>query len=72
MWDLKGNRYLDMFCAVGTSILECNIKIKSSVMKLLKREIASLNCPGEVFLARQIVKHHPWASMAKFTRGGGE
>ena len=74
VWDLKGNRYLDMFCAVGTSILGYNNKnINSSVMKTIKKgNLTSLNCPEEVFLAKQIVKHHPWASMAKFTRGGGE
>ena len=34
--------------------------------------MTSLNCPEEVYLSEQIIKHHPWASMAKFTRGGGE
>ena len=28
--------------------------------------------PEEVLLAEEIIKHHPWASMVKFTRGGGE
>ena len=34
--------------------------------------MTTLNCPEEVYFAKQIIKHHPWASMAKFTRGGGE
>ena len=25
-----------------------------------------------ILLAEEIIKHHPWASMVKFTRGGGE
>ena len=61
VWDLKGNKYLDMFCAVGTSILGYNNNnINSSVMKTIKKgNLTTLNCPEEVFLAKQIIKHHP-------------
>ena len=32
VWDLEGNKYLDMFCAVGTSILGyANEKVNKSV-----------------------------------------
>lgn len=74
IWDLKGNKYQDMFCAVGTSILGYNNeKVKRSVLKNINNgNLTTLNCPEEVFLAKKIIKHHPWASMAKFTRGGGE
>ena len=74
IWDVKGNKFLDMFCAVGTSILGySNDKVKKAVLKNINNGImTTLNCPEEVFLSKQIIKHHPWASMAKFTRGGGE
>ena len=74
LWDLNGVKYLDMFCAVGTSILGySNDRITSSVQNNLKKgNLTTLNCPEEIMLAKQIIKHHPWASMAKFTRGGGE
>ncbi len=74
VWDLKGNKYLDMFCAVGTSILGYNNeRINKSVLENInKGNMTTLNCPEEVLLAKQIIKHHRWASMAKFTRGGGE
>tara|TARA_B100001093_G_scaffold439840_1_gene440016 strand:- start:2810 stop:4102 length:1293 start_codon:yes stop_codon:yes gene_type:complete len=74
VWDLKGNKYLDMFFAVGTSILGYNNeKVNKSVLKNInKGNLTTLNCPEEVYLAKEITKHHPWASMAKFTRGGGE
>ena len=74
VWDLKGQKYLDMFCAVGTSILGYNNKkINTSILSNIhKGNMTSLNCPEEVFLAKQIIYHHPWASMAKFTRSGGE
>ena len=74
VWDLKGDKYLDMFCAVGTSILGySNNNINKSVLDIInKGNMTTLNCPEEVSLAEKIIKHHPWASMAKFTRGGGE
>ena len=74
VWDLKGNKYLDMFCAVGTSILGYNNKrVNKLVLKNInKGNLTTLNCPEEVALAKQVIKHHPWSSMAKFTKGGGE
>ena len=74
VWDLNGVKYLDMFCAVGTSILGySNDKVNNSVQNnIIKGNLTTLNCPEEVLLAKQIIKHHAWASMAKFTRGGGE
>ena len=74
VWDLEGNKYLDMFCAVGTSILGyTNKNINISIQKNIKKgNLTTLNCPEEVILAQKIIKHHPWASMVKFTRGGGE
>ncbi len=74
VWDLNGNKYLDMFCAVGTSILgySNNNIIKSVYKNIEKGNLTTLNCTEEVLLAKKIIKHHSWASMAKFTRGGGE
>ncbi|MDA8858702.1 aminotransferase class III-fold pyridoxal phosphate-dependent enzyme [Candidatus Pelagibacter sp.] len=74
LWDLKGNKYQDMFCAVGTSILGySNKKVNKSVTeKIHKGNMTTLNCPEEVYLSQEIINHHPWASMVKFTRGGGE
>ena len=74
LWDLKGDKYLDMFCAVGTSVLGySNKKISNSIKESIdKGNMTSLNCPEEVYLSKEIIKHHPWASMVKFTRGGGE
>ena len=74
VWDLNGNKFLDMFCAVGTSILGYNnFNVNNSVINNIKKSnMTTLNCPEEVFLAKELTKHHPWASMAKFTRGGGE
>ncbi len=74
IWDINSEKYLDMFCAVGTSILGySNDRINKSVQKNInKSNLTTLNCVEEISLAKQIINHHPWASMVKFTRGGGE
>ena len=74
VWDLNGKKYLDMFCAVGTSILGySNDKVNRSVFSNIKKgNLTSLNCPEEVYLSKEILKHHTWADMIKYTRGGGE
>ena len=74
VWDLESKKYLDMFCAVGTNVLGySNLNINRLVNKKISMSnMSSLNCPEEVHLAKKIIEHHPWASMAKFTRGGGE
>ena len=74
VWDLKGDKYLDMFCAVGTSILGySNENVNKAVNSCIKHgNLTTLNCPEEVYLSKEIIKHHPWAEMSKFTRGGGE
>ena len=63
-----------MFCAVGTSILGySNTRVNKAVFANIKNgNMTSLNCPEEVYTSKEILKHHPWASMAKFTRSGGE
>ena len=74
LWDLTGNKYLDVFCAVGTSVLGySDSSVNKSVLNnIAKGNMTSLNCPEEVYLSKKIIQHHPWASMVKFTRGGGE
>ena len=74
VWDLNGKKYLDFFCAVGTSILGySNKNVNTSVLNNIKKgNLATLNCPEEVYLAKILIKHHPWSSLVKFTRGGGE
>ena len=74
VWDINGEKYLDMFCAVGTSVLGySNDQVNKSVSKVIKKgNMTTLSCPEEVSLAQKLINHHPWASMAKFTRGGGE
>jgi glutamate-1-semialdehyde 2,1-aminomutase len=74
IWDLDGNKYKDMICAVGQSTLGyANSEIDNEVCRYVKKgNMTTLNCPEEVILAKKLIKIHPWASMVKFARSGGE
>ncbi len=73
--DLDGNKYRDFsHFSVGTNTLGYGNKIvNEAVYSCIKKgNMSTLNAPEEVYLAERLVKMHPWASMAKFARSGGE
>ena len=61
VWDTKGNKFLDMFCAVGTSILGySDHKVNKAVLESInKGNMTTLNCPEEVFLAKKVSEMVP-------------
>lgn len=75
VWDLDGNRYLDMsYMGIGACILGY---ADEDVNKAVKRVVddgsmCTLNSPEEVELAELLIKLHPWAEMVRYTRTGGE
>ena len=75
VWDLDGNKFHDFsLMGVGTNILGySNSKVDSAVKKTVSQgNMSTLNCKEEVELAVELLQIHPWASMAKFARTGGE
>ena len=75
IWDLDNKKFLDMYLmGVGTNLLGYNNKKVDKAVKntVSKGNLSSLNSPEEVKLAEKLVELHPWASMARFTRSGGE
>lgn len=74
VWDLDGNKYLDLMSSVGASILGyADADVNKAVKKTIDNgSISSLNCPEEVELAELLCKLHPWAKMVRFGRCGGE
>jgi glutamate-1-semialdehyde 2,1-aminomutase len=73
--DVDGNKYIDMsLMGVGSCVLGYSDKdVDSAVQKVInKGTIATLNSPEEVFLAKELIKIHPWAHMARFARTGAE
>lgn len=75
VWDLDGNKYLDMFImGIGTNSLGySHPKVDEAVKKtVLKGNMSTFNCPEEVALAEKLVELHPWGDMVRFARTGGE
>ncbi len=74
IWDIEGKKYIDMLFSVGTNTLGyANKKIDKEIIRFIKKgNMTSLNSPEEVDLAKLLLKLHPWADQARFTRGGGE
>lgn len=75
VWDLDGQPYWDLgLMGVGTNILGYSHPAVDEAVKLAieRGNLSSLNAPEEVFLAERLCEMHPWASMARFTRSGGE
>lgn len=75
VWDLDGREYIDMsIMGIGTNTLGYNHpEVDEAVRKTIDAgNMATLNCPEEVYLAERLVELHPWADMARFARSGGE
>lgn len=75
VWDLDGREYTDMsIMGIGTNILGYgHPEVDEAVMKTVQDgNMATLNCPEEVYLAERLVDLHPWAGMVRFARAGGE
>ena len=50
-----------------------NNDIDNAVIECINNSVSSsLNCPEEVELSELLMEIHPWADMARYTRGGGE
>jgi len=75
VWDLDGVPYWDVgLMGVGTNILGfSHPEVDAAVSSVVEKgNLSSLNAPEEVYLAEELCRLHPWASMARFTRSGGE
>jgi len=75
IWDLDGKKYTDMsYMGIGAAILGyADPDVNKAVKKAIDNgSMATLNSPEEEKLAEVLVKIHPWASMARFARSGGE
>lgn len=75
VWDLDGREYIDMsLMGVGTNTLGYGRpEVDDAVRAIIAAgNMSTLNCPEEVYLAERLIELHPWASMARFARSGGE
>lgn len=75
IWDLDGNRYVDMsYAGIGACVLGyADREVNAAVMEAVGRgSLTTLNCPEEVDLAELLCELHPWAEMVRYARTGGE
>jgi len=75
VWDLDDQPFWDLgLMGVGTNILGYSHPLVDQAVKSAvdRGNLSSLNAPEEVFLAERLCEMHPWSSMARFTRSGGE
>jgi|APSaa5957512535_1039671.scaffolds.fasta_scaffold21678_2 glutamate-1-semialdehyde 2,1-aminomutase len=75
IWDLDGKEYIDMsVMSLGTNTLGYgHAEVDAAVMRAVRDgNMATLNCPEEVYLAEKLVELHPWSDMVRFSRSGGE
>ena len=75
VWDLDGKEYIDMsIMGIGTNTLGYgHPEVDEAVMQTVcAGNMATFNCPEEVYLAEKLVELHPWADMVRFARAGGE
>ncbi len=56
-------------CILGYADDDVNKAVKEAIDK---GSATTLNCPEEVELAKLLCKIHPWATMVRYARGGGE
>jgi glutamate-1-semialdehyde aminotransferase len=75
IWDLDGRRFIDMTssgigaCLLGYADDDVNAAVKACIDA---GSMTTLNVPAEVELAKILCQVHPWASMCRFARTGGE
>lgn len=75
VWDLDGNKYIDMsYMGIGACILGyADNDVNNAVNEVIyKGNMSTLNAPEEVELAELLCELHPWASMVRYARTGGE
>tara|TARA_B100000579_G_scaffold297673_1_gene247728 strand:+ start:29504 stop:30829 length:1326 start_codon:yes stop_codon:yes gene_type:complete len=75
IWDLDDNKYLDFtMVGIGANVLGyCDDDvIKACKESISKGNLTTLNAPEDVELANVLLDLHPWASMVKYARTGGE
>jgi len=75
VWDLDGREYIDMsIMGIGTNTLGySHPEVDEAAIKAATDgNMATLNCPEEVYLAEKLIEIHPWADMVRFARAGGE
>lgn len=75
IWDLDGKEYIDVsYMGIGANVLGyANEEVDASAKKAISDGgMCTLNAPEEVYLAKELLKIHPWAGGVRYAKAGGE
>ena len=75
IWDLDGREYTDVsYMGIGANVLGYgNDEVDEAAREAIAcGGMSTLNAPEEVYLARELLKLHPWAGGVRYAKSGGE
>ena len=75
IWDLDGNEYYDVsYMGIGANVLGyANDEVDEAAHEAIQNGgMCTLNAPEEVYLAKELLKLHPWAGSVRYAKAGGE
>ena len=75
VWDLDGNHYFDVsYMGIGANVLGySNSEVDSAAKEAIDcSSMCTLNAPEEVYLAKELLRLHPWAGGVRYAKTGGE
>lgn len=75
IWDLDGREYIDVsYMGIGANVLGyANDEVDEAAREAIAcGGMCTLNAPEEVYLAKELLKLHPWAGGVRYAKAGGE
>lgn len=75
IWDLDGREYTDVsYMGIGANVLGyANDEVDGAAKKAIDcGGMSTLNAPEEVYLAKELLRLHPWAGGVRYAKAGGE
>lgn len=75
IWDLDNREYTDVsYMGIGANVLGyANDEVDDAAKEAIDRGgMSTLNAPEEVYLAKELIRLHPWAGGVRYAKAGGE
>lgn len=75
IWDLDGKEYIDVsYMGIGANVLGyADDEVDAAAKEAVENGgMCTLNAPEEVYLAKELVRLHPWAQSVRYAKAGGE
>lgn len=75
VWDMDGREYIDVsYMGIGANVLGyANDEVDAAAKEAIDNGgMCTLNAPEEVYLAKELLRLHPWAGGVRYAKAGGE